>query len=92
MIIDDGYFAGIVTFPTENDPVLVIDADAVKALPVVLQGLQAVSWWGAQVDKSMRPGQHIQLAQGNRDDAGWISSHPRGRATMIQVFGAGVAK
>lgn len=34
MVIDDGYFTGIMTFPTKNDSILVIDADAEIPFPV----------------------------------------------------------
>ena len=80
------------TFPTENDSILIIDADAVKALPVSFQGFQVVSRRGAQVDESMRSGQHIQLAQCSRDDVGRKTPRPRAWTAMIEVFGVGVAK
>jgi hypothetical protein len=92
VVINNKIFTRIMTFPAEDNPILVIDADALKTFSVTLQGYQAVSRRGAQVEQGMRTGQHIQPAQGNRDDIRWKSPNPRRWAAMIEVGAAWVAK
>jgi len=49
MVIHDFHVQRIFSLPTEANPPLVIDADAVLAHAITLQRFQSVAGWGAQV-------------------------------------------
>ena len=49
MIIDDFYVVRIPALPTEADPPLVIDSNAVLALAVAAEFLEAIGRWNSKV-------------------------------------------
>ena len=49
MVVGDFYLVGLAAFPVEAKSVLVVDADAMLALPVSFKRLQPVSWRDPQV-------------------------------------------
>ena len=49
MVIDDGNVAGVAVVPDETQPVLVVDADAVLALPITRQLLKPIGGRTPQV-------------------------------------------
>jgi len=61
MIISDFDIMGIGADPSEADPPLVIDTDAVLSPPVAAQGLQSVRWRNPEVCKGLSIIQHSEL-------------------------------
>jgi hypothetical protein len=71
VIARDFDFVGIVLLPTETDPVLLVDPDAVLSLPVPPQLLQSIPGWNAQFLEILHPVQLIQLAANNGPKSLW---------------------
>jgi hypothetical protein len=65
VVIDDFYVTSISFLPGKADPVLIIDADAVLALAVALQGLQPVPWRHTQIIEASGALQIQQFATRN---------------------------
>lgn len=71
MVIDNFYILGAFGCPHEADAPLVVDADAVLALAVALQGFKPVAGRDTQVVQHMGRVQQAQLFQG-----GCLDIHP----------------
>lgn len=74
MIVCDSHLSGVSVEPSESDPVLIVDPDAVEAGKAMSQLLQTVPWGRLQVSKLSGRVQHIKLSDCNRPQA-------RGNAT-----------
>ena len=61
MIVSDFDVMGIRPDPSEADSPLVIDTDAVLALPVTAQCLQSVRWRNPEVSEGLSIIQHSEL-------------------------------
>lgn len=53
MIVGDFHVQGIAVFPAEADPPLIIDPNAVSALPIPGQLFQAIPWGNSQIAQSI---------------------------------------
>ena len=64
MVIHDLNIFGSGLGPAEADPILIVDADAVLAVPVPFQRLEAVARWGTEIPEIFRLIQLIELSVG----------------------------
>ncbi len=62
MVIDDLHVAGVVVSPAEADPPLIVDPDAVLALPVACQCLQPVPRGYPEILQRYRGIQQVELS------------------------------
>lgn len=60
MVVDDFYVFGAIVRPSEANPPLLVDADAVLSLPIALERFECVTGRNLQVIKNNRP---IQLGK-----------------------------
>jgi hypothetical protein len=44
MIINQGYIAGVIFVPTKDQPPLIIDSNAEKAIQITFERFQPVTW------------------------------------------------
>jgi hypothetical protein len=49
VVVGDFDFISLAALPAKAEPVLVVDADGISALPVSAERVQAVAWWYAEV-------------------------------------------
>jgi hypothetical protein len=63
VVVRDLDVVGVTTPPSEADPPLVIDPDAVLPLPITAQSFQPVARRDAQVVQAVRSVQHPELPQ-----------------------------
>jgi len=68
MVICDLNFVSVSVFPTEANPILVIDTDTVLPSPISLQQLQPISWRRCQIAQFFGTVDLHQPAQRNRGD------------------------
>jgi len=54
MIVNDLNIVSVSLAPTETDPPLVVDPNAILPLPVHSQFLKAVSWWDTKIIQLFR--------------------------------------
>ena len=87
MVIHDFHVVGVTLPPDKTDPPLVVNADAVLALPVTPQALQAVAGRGGKVAELGGAIQLSQLALGDPLDP-LIPPHPAAGMEMLGVWGA----
>jgi hypothetical protein len=45
VIVGDFYIVGILAIPSEANPILVVDADAILPGPIAFQGFEPVTRW-----------------------------------------------
>jgi hypothetical protein len=64
MIVSNSYFMRFRDMPPENDPSLIVDANAVKATKIALKPFQAVARRRTQIIKCLSRIKHIQLPKG----------------------------
>ena len=70
MVIDDFDFVGVPVFPDEADAPLVIDADAVPARQIALEGFKPVAGWHSQVTQIFRCRELGEFAKGDALNVG----------------------
>jgi hypothetical protein len=63
VIVNDLDVVGVTASPSETDPPLIVDADAVLALPITSQSFQAVPRRNTQVVQALGRIKHAELAQ-----------------------------
>ena len=63
MIIDDSDLMGVCRFPAKDDAPAVIDPDAVEALEIPFEELEAISRRRPKVPQTPRRVQHVQPLQ-----------------------------
>jgi hypothetical protein len=63
VIIHDFYIVGISALPAEADSPLVVDPNAVLALSITAEFLEAIRWWNTKVIKRLRSVQYQELSQ-----------------------------
>src|SRR5689334_10140547 len=80
----------IVFLPPESDPVLLVHANTVLALPVSTQGFQAVARHHGQIFKPLRYVEHRQLPMHNRPQLPRHSARGLAVSLFPQVRGRGV--
>ena len=51
MVVDDFEVMGISGFPAETDTELIIDSDAVLAVPIAAEAFQTVAWRNGQFEE-----------------------------------------
>ena len=61
MVIDDLYVLWAVRRPSETDPVLIVDSNAVLPFAITLQGFESVSWRDPEILKDGGGSKSIQL-------------------------------
>jgi predicted methyltransferase len=49
VVVGDLDFVSLAALPAKAEPVLVVDADGILALPVSAERVQAVAWWYAEI-------------------------------------------
>jgi len=89
MVIDNRHIVGVAVTPSETDPPLVVDADAVLPGSIAAQFLEAVSGRDAKIVESLRRVDRDELAkhrppQLGREPANWLAGE--------EAFGVPVAK
>jgi hypothetical protein len=65
MIVHDLDVSGAFVGPTEANPVLVVDPDAVLPCTLPFQSLQAIAWWAPKVKQAICSVQHVEPAPGH---------------------------
>jgi hypothetical protein len=65
VIIRDLNLVDISSFPSETDPILIVDSDTVLAAPVRPQPFGAVSWWNREIDEISHAFDLIDFHSGN---------------------------
>jgi hypothetical protein len=68
MVVRNLHIEGVSLTPYEAEAVLIVNADAVLALPITLQPFQAISRWQDKVLQSTGSIQHLQLLERNAKD------------------------
>jgi len=61
VVIDDLYVLWAVRRPSETDPVLIVDSNAMLPLSITLQSLEPVSWRDTEILKNGGGSKSIQL-------------------------------
>ncbi len=85
MVVDDLNVGGSITGPDEAQPPLGIDANAVLALPIILERFKAVPWRYLQVIENPGPVELGELAEGRALDV-HPSSYPTAFKEGLGVF------
>ena len=83
---------GTTLHPPEDDPPLVVDANAVKPAKIAPKGLEPVTRRGAKVEEASDGVEHIELAKSDCNDVGWEAANPPGLEPVVQVGGRPVAE
>jgi hypothetical protein len=68
MVVDHAHIMRVAAGPTEYEPPLVIDSDAVKTSKIPSQSLGSVPGWGAKVGQYLRGLEYVQLTQSSLSD------------------------
>jgi hypothetical protein len=89
VVIHDFDVVGVTTSPSEADPPLVVDPDAVLALPITPQQLQPVARWDPQVVQPVSSVQHPELPQGH---SLYVNPEASGRVSREQPLGVPIAE
>jgi len=74
--------------PDKAEPELVVDADAVLAMAVPPERLQAIAWWNLQIAEASRGIEDGELAEGRASEA----SKPPHRPPLKEGLGVAAAK
>jgi len=61
VVIDDLYVLWAVRRPSETDPVLIVDSNAMLPFAITLQNLESISWRDPQILKDAGGSKSIQL-------------------------------
>jgi hypothetical protein len=72
--------------PAENNPPLIVDADAVKAPKIATQRLKAITWRNTQILEHLGGVEHVQLHQRCLHDSRWKPPDPVASTTMEESF------
>jgi len=64
VIVGDLNIKGITVLPSEADPPLVVDPDAVLTFPIAGQLLETIPGWNSQVAQRISRVEHEELPQG----------------------------
>ena len=89
MIVDDLDVVRIGSEPAEADAPLVVDSDAVLAIPVPREFLKAIGWRDTEVEEAGSGIKHDEFAKGNSLKVRRHSANP---LQFEQSLGVGVAK
>ena len=65
-MVDDLDLVGIASDPAEADAPLVVDANAVLAVPIAFELLEAISGWGPEI---LEPHRRVDVAELSEHDA-----------------------
>jgi hypothetical protein len=63
VVVGDFRFKGITVFPSETDPPLIVDPDAVLTLPISGELLEAIPGWNSQVAQRIGRVKYEELLQ-----------------------------
>lgn len=86
MIIYDFDFVRVPVFPDEADAPLVIDADAVPARPIALEGFEAVARRHPHVIQFLRCRELREFAKGHSLDVGWKPARAFALPNFLRLF------
>jgi hypothetical protein len=89
VVVHDFDVVGVAAPPSEADPPLVVDPDAVLPLPIAAQSLKPVTGRDPQVVQAVRSVQHPELPQGHPLH---INSQASGRVPRAQPLGFPIAE
>jgi len=78
MIVDDFDLDWLVIDPGEAHPVLIVDPNAVLAIPITGQSLQTVAWWNPEIFETLSGVELVELASRHSPESL--------RATAASVF------
>src|SRR2546425_346911 len=92
VIVGDPDIVGVTGHPTEDHSPLIVDSDAVAALQITVQRLQAIPGGRHQILKAARRIQHIELPQGYGPDISGQFADMLGLATMVKVLSGPVTE
>src|SRR2546428_9491103 len=73
MIIRDLDFAGIATLPSETDPILLVDPNAVLSAPTSTKPLESIPRRNRQLGKLPHPVELVKLSPCNGSQARWTT-------------------
>jgi hypothetical protein len=68
VVVSEFHVVSLAIAPDETDPPLVVDPDAVLALTIPAQRLEAIAWYDAQFVKALRRVDHLKLPPRPRND------------------------
>jgi hypothetical protein len=85
MVIDNPYLMRFRGLPAENNPPLIVEADAVKAPKIATQSLKAITWRRTQILKHLGGVEHVQLHKRCLHDIRWKSPYPVASNTMEEI-------
>jgi hypothetical protein len=86
MIINDADFMSVRRLPLEYEPPAVVDSNAVVALEVPLEELEAIARRRPKVPQVTSGIEHIQLLQRRPDDFGRIPAGPPGLPPVKRLW------
>jgi hypothetical protein len=91
VIIRDLDFVGISILPSETDPILVVDPDAVLLAPIAVKPLKMISRRNGKVQKVPNVIDLVELSSGNAPEVSWTGSPGSGGIEAIEdVLGSTV--
>jgi hypothetical protein len=65
MVVCNFNLVGISSLPSEANPILIVDPDAVLSPPVAAQPFQTIPWWNSKLKQVPHPVDLIELPTGN---------------------------
>ena len=84
MIVRDFNFVGIASLPSETNPILIVDPNAVLPAPVSAQPFEAISPWNSQFADVSDSIDLIELPPGNLPEDAGTSPPGNGRIDPIK--------
>ena len=92
MIIDDSDLMGVRRLPAKDDAPAAVDSDAVEALEIPFEDLEAISRRRPKIPQIPRGVQHVQPLRRGPEYLGRVAPNPAGLAIVEEVFRRLVAK
>jgi hypothetical protein len=85
VIIDDRHVVGVAIPPSETDPPLIVDANAVLPGPITAQLLQAVSGRDAKIIQDLRRVDRNKLPEHNPSQLGRVTADRLARKEALGI-------
>lgn len=92
MVIHNLNLKGITLLPTKDDSPLLINPNAMEALPVAFKQLETIAWWNAQILELVCVPQAQKFSARRAVELGGERSRISGLAIFIQILRKFVAK
>jgi hypothetical protein len=93
VVVTDLDLVGTSSLPSEADPILIVDSNAVLTQPIAAQRLQAIPGWNGELMQCPHPIDLVELAASNRPTrSGAHSSGSRGIGSVEDVRGPLIPK